>query len=421
MEEKDIEKNNMNIISDSFNIIDEVLLYINGEKKEEINDKTNIFIKFINEPEIIKNRDFLELFIENLINQLKSGNNIIIPFLDICPVLLKSYIESELDEEKGLKYIEVFKLLTISSFISREYLYPIYEYFGDLLYSIKDIEQNDKKLKKINKVFELLTIFYDFNHKEKKLNFNNFSSFCFAGGTLEVQLSNEFQINDCPFIIKISLLKHFEFNLNENLILFQIEDDKNSFKIEYNEIEGLIKQKPFKIFTLIISSNTITIDLENEEKMKKEKKFEIKFNTIHKFYLLKNYYGQIKNIEIWYRRSDDIIDLLFEPYILNDNSYLYYRYRNKVDNIKGENYYNFIKNNDKKEIISIKITNKNLVKTNYINYLDNNFNLYEYFGGFIPFIPFIPLINSIYKNEKIVSINGINKKLLMFKYYREIL
>ena len=102
MEEKDIEKNNMNIISDSFNIIDEVLLYINGEKKEEINDKTNIFIKFINEPEIIKNRDFLELFIENLINQLKSGNNIIIPFLDICPVLLKSYIESELDEEKGL-------------------------------------------------------------------------------------------------------------------------------------------------------------------------------------------------------------------------------------------------------------------------------------------------------------------------------
>ena len=50
----------------------------------------------------IKNKDFLELFIENLINQLKSGNNIIIPFLDICPVLLKSYIESELDEEKGL-------------------------------------------------------------------------------------------------------------------------------------------------------------------------------------------------------------------------------------------------------------------------------------------------------------------------------
>ena len=116
-----------------------------------------------------------------------------------------------------------------------------------------------------------------------------------------------------------------------------------------------------------------------------------------------------------------IIDLLFEPYILNDNSYLYYRDNNKMDNIKGENVYNFIEKNNNKEIISMKITNKNLVKTNYINYLDKNFNLYEYFGGFIPFIPFIPLINRIYKNGNIDIINGINKKLLMFKYFIEIL
>ena len=57
-------------------------------------------------------------------------------------------------------------------------------------------------------------------------------------------------------------------------------------------------------------SNTITIEIEDEENEKnaKQKKYEIKFNTIHKFYLLKNYYGQIKNIEIWYHinNSDNI-------------------------------------------------------------------------------------------------------------------
>ena len=435
MEEKDLGKNNVNIILDDSNSIDEVLLYINGEKKEEINDKTDIFIKFINQPDILKDKNSLVLFIEKLINQLKTGNNIIIPFLDICPILLRAYIESELDEDKDLKYIEVFKLLTINSFISREYFYPIYEYFGDLFYAMnieengqseknKQNEQNEQKLKKINKVFELFKIFYDFNHDEK--NKINFSSFCFAGGALEVQLSNKFQINKSPFTIKIQFLKNFEFNLNKNLILFQIEDDKNAFKIKYNEIESLFKEKLFKIITLIFSSNTITLKIEEEENEKnpKEKQIEIKFNIIHKFYLLKNYYGQINNIHISYQNNscDDITNLVFEPYILNDNGHIFYRNINKVNNIKEENdIINFIENNDINEFISMKITNKNLVKTNYINYLDKNFNLYEYFGEFIPFIPFIPLINHIYKNRNIDSINGINKKILMFKYFREIL
>ena len=69
----------------------------------------------------------------------------------------------------------------------------------------------------------------------------------------------------------------------------------------------------------------------------------------------------------------------------------------------------------------MKIIEQNLVKVNYINYLDDSFNLYDYFGGFIPFIPFIPLINSIYKKEKIKTINGFSKKLLMLQCFREIL
>ena len=123
-------------------LLKELFLYIN-EKNEN-----NIFQDFINDPYIINNQPSLESFISQLIKQLKLGNNIIIPFLDLCPTLIKLYIDSNLDEEKNLKYIEIFKLLKINSFINREYLYPIYEYFSDIYYNMNKIKENDDKLKK---------------------------------------------------------------------------------------------------------------------------------------------------------------------------------------------------------------------------------------------------------------------------------
>ena len=120
----------------------ELFLYID-EKNEN-----NILKSFIDNPNIIINQTSLELFICELIKQLKLGNNIIIPFLNLCPTLIKSYIDSNLDEEKNLKYFGIFKLLKINTFISREYLYPIYEYFSDIYYNINKIKENDDKLKK---------------------------------------------------------------------------------------------------------------------------------------------------------------------------------------------------------------------------------------------------------------------------------
>ena len=178
----DIEKKDKN----QEKLLKELFLYIN-EKNEN-----NIFQDFINDPYIIKNQPALELFISELIKQLKLGNNIIIPFLDLCPILIKLYIDNDLDEGKDLQYIEVFKLLKINSFISKENLYPIYEYFSDIHYDINKFEeiseilkesnkeeiedklkklkkQIDDKLKKFNKVFELWKIFYDFNINENEL------------------------------------------------------------------------------------------------------------------------------------------------------------------------------------------------------------------------------------------------------------
>ena len=105
------------------------------EKKEEKEETKNIIEEYMKNKNILKDKEKLISFIDGLSFILKTGNNIIIPFLELCPILIKSYIESDLDEEKGeneLKYVKIFELLKYNSFISREYLYPIYEYLGHI-------------------------------------------------------------------------------------------------------------------------------------------------------------------------------------------------------------------------------------------------------------------------------------------------
>ena len=200
---EDNAKNNAPLSDNLKNYIDSLLNQPNEEIKNknkivEQNNKENILKEFIDNNNIIKNEEKLKFFIEELIKQLNDGNNILIPFLDICPKLIKSYINSKLDEEeeltvksytdsnsgeeKELNYLKIFKLLKINSFISREYLFPIYEYFSDIFYEMNTIEETDIRLKKFNKVFELWKIFYDFNINQKQLKEFNSSSFCFMGG-----------------------------------------------------------------------------------------------------------------------------------------------------------------------------------------------------------------------------------------------
>ncbi len=177
-------KNVENKKSEKLNYLNELFRYIKLNNKDSDNSKLNIFEEFISNPNSLKNQDFLISFIKELKTQLELGNNILIPFLNLCPILLKQYIESDLDEDKDFEYIEIFHLLKINSFINREYLSIIYKYFSDLFYVMNDIEENDKKLKKFNKVFELWKIFYNFEININELKLFNSSSFCFIGGGL---------------------------------------------------------------------------------------------------------------------------------------------------------------------------------------------------------------------------------------------
>ena len=381
-------------------ILEELFSYIIDKKNKNEN---NIFLQFLDDPNIINKEEFLIKFINEMINQLKLGNNIIIPFLDICPTLIKAYINSNLDEEKELKYIEVFKLLKINSFISREYLLPIYDYFSDLFYIMNEMNEGNKLLNKFNKVFELWKIFYDLDINENELKYFNTSSYCFIGGGLECQLPNKLKIiNNCTLKVIIHFINYYDFN--KNLIIFECNNNNIPLIIENNKVLDSInnKNKSINRMTLILKKDGIEIKLEinNKDENNKisiiKKEFKTKLDEINKFFILKNFFGQIKYIEILYstnNKENNIINEFFRPYILNDNGYLYH---------------NFVKDN-----ISIKIINQNLVKDNYINYIDKNLNLCEYFGGLIPFIPFISLINGINKNNSIKNICEIERKTFM--------
>ena len=410
------EKNNENIIINEISQTDnikELFRYINeknNQKESNIINNIDIFQQFINNPNILKESSHLISFIEQLITQLKLGNNIIIPFLDLCPILIKEYIDSNLDEENNLEYIEIFKLLKINSFISREYLYPIYEYFTDIFYFVKDIGEKDINFKKFNKVFELWKIFYNFNSDENIKEFN-MSSYCFIGGSLTIRSTETFSLIDYNLTIEITLSKNNYLDFNKNLILFLIGDkNKVTFKIKYNQLENLFKNKTVNKIILILSLNNLAIGI-NENKVSDFENFKVQIDEIKKCKILSNFYGQINNIRIYASLNNKnkkdknkdkkiIIDEIFEPYLINDKGNLYH----KLSETKKFNFSIFIKNH-------------NLVKANYINYLDNNFNLYDYFGGFTPFIPFIPLINGIYHNQKLININidGLGIKYYLFK------
>jgi len=375
------------------------------QKISDANKNEKIEIKFLKKfieegNKKINDNDSLELFIKELEYLFNSGNNIFVPFFDMCQILIKSYIKNDIDEGTETKNINIFKKLKLNSFISRECLYPIYEYFSDLFYRLDDIEEDDKNLKKMNKVFELWKIFYNFSVEPIKAKDLSSSSFCFIGGGLKVKFTKEIRLDNKPITIKIKFLNNIIFKINKNLIFIRIEDEENKEKVvkiqpTSNGMENIINNlKRIEEMKIIIYLKNIKIQFFYGED-NYGTQFNVNFESMKEFYLLENFYGQVKIIEINNR--------VFEPYLLKEDGN--------------------ILNKDEKtnNLISIKIINKNLVKSNYINYLDKNFNLYEYFGGFIPFIPFIPLVNGIYKNSAIKLVNTYNKTIFLKEFLNNVI
>ena len=406
-------------------------IYEDTGSKNKIND--NILLKYINDPKIINDSANLTLFIIEIKKYISNKNNFLLPFLEILPNLIKLYIEKDIDETETLEYIDIFKLLKYNCFISRECLYPIYEYFSHLFYN-KTEDENIQKIEKFNKVFKLWKIFYKFYYKENKISNISPSSFCFIGGSLNVDLLGGASLNDSIIVIKINFLSFL--SINNNLILFKTKEN-DSPPLKFSSLKDYMKIEGIKTIFLIFMSKEMTIyaDYSNNNEPF-YKKINNDLTQIKEFYLFENFFGQIMNLEIKKIKkeknsnieyshiikneinNDNIIfHEIFEPYPLSDDGILYHK--SAINDNKKEPKYTIKKIENSNVIINI--SNCKLIKVNYINYLDNNFNLIEYFGGFKTFIPFNQLINKIYKNPKINEINGLSKTTYLSIVFDDIL
>ena len=277
--------------------------YINNLKKvveyykgiglnNKFNDK--FLLKYINDPNIINDTSNLTIFIKEIKKLIGVGNNILLPFLDILPKLIKLFIETDIDESETLEYIDIFKLLKYNCFISRECLYPIYEYFSHLFYD--KAEENIQNMLKFNKVFKLWKIFYKFYYKENKINNISPSSFCFIGGSLKVHLPEEASLTNSIMIIKINFLNFLP--NNDELILFKIEGEE-SYLIKFLFLKTHIKREDIKIISLVIMDKEILI---SGDCINISSPFSMKINhkltKLKEFYLIENYFGQIISLEI---------------------------------------------------------------------------------------------------------------------------
>ena len=200
----------------------------------------------------------------------------------------------------------------------------------DIYYDMNNIIENDTRLKKFNKVFELWRIFYDFDINKKELKEFHSSSYCFIGGGLNVNLDKEINLAVNTFSIKISLSNYILDKLNDNSILFKIGNDLNK-ELKFSQVTNLIKGKRSCIITLLFKLNEITIKAqENENSETFDYKLSKEIASLKEFYLFQDFYGQIKSLEFMQiqkakKESENETILFyetFEPYPMADDGYL---------------------------------------------------------------------------------------------------
>ena len=165
----------------------------------------NIFIQYLhNKNKFFDDKANIINFILQLYHFSKYNENIIFPFLNVCPSLVKAYIESDIDEDKigEYKYINIFNFLTKSSFVSKESLFPIYSFFTNIFSEIATIKEDDIRLKKLIKIVDLWLIFYSFDSKDK--NEYKESSICFLGGSLTFHFREDVSPENKIIEIKIN-------------------------------------------------------------------------------------------------------------------------------------------------------------------------------------------------------------------------
>ena len=417
MEEDLNNSNNQNSKKKFFSKIKLIHDYLNSKNKKQPNDdninviktnfndlkveESNIYIKYLNNPEIIFqekgdiNNENLKLFFKELFSDIKAGYNILFPFLDIFPNLIKAYIDSDLDdinfEEKesvsNSNYIKIFSQLKCNLFINKEILFPIYDYFSNLYDMIIETQKND--LKKLKKIIALFKIFYD-----TKIINKNISSFCLIGGSLDIIFNKPFKISDLKIELEIRFLNYdFIEYLNDNLYLCKINENL----IKYKELKINSNNERLESIIITINKNSIYTKFnlaQNDFSLFSK----VQLDEIEKISLLEDFYGQISLIEISMTNGNKSVKYKYFPISIRNGNTIFH-----IKKIINDN-----KNISIEYIPKIKISDKSLVKVNYINYNNKIFNIINYFGGIIQFLPFHKIFMKLLQTPNI-SMNEANK------------
>ena len=388
--------------------------------KNDLINYNNLLIYYKNK-NVLNEQYYLEKIIEELFLLVdKEYGLILFPFFSpTCEELLDAYIKSKVDEGKSIKsindfkYIKIFEIMKNNSFISRGSISLIYSYFGSLFYDAKNIDENDERLSKFVKLKELWKIFYTLPSKNIIKNNSNFS---FIGGKLKFEFSQKYDFHTQGIFIKIEFLSNKYIHINFDKIIFLklnnqiIEVQKYLKKIK--DIDNIIYME-FRIYLAKVELHYQILG----KNLKKEEIKYIEIDNIETISILENYYGLIKSIEITLKNKT----LDQKSQIL-----LYYPIPTTEKNGLGE--INHIAQNDniidlttEKKAFKFIIDDNKLIKVNYINYNEENYNIIEYFGGITQLLPFISLIKNLFENEKIKLINHQNKNDILISFVTDIL
>jgi len=386
---------------------DKIILNENILKENLGND--NIYIRYLKDPEIIlPKKDINNINLKCLFNEIdydiEKGNNIIFPFINICENLLEAYIQSNLDDKEDIQrlsslswndfqdtesfYQKVFIKLKNNCFISKEIMILIYEYFSELYHKLSEIKDDDDILiKKFDKMIKLFKIFYEKNDNKEN---ENKSTICLLGANLEIIFDDSIILShDCRINIKIKILNNYMSKIknNEKLILIKINDILLNYQILNTNFEDL-KEIYFNIYPDSICSES-----------KGVRHFIYQMKTIIKevkeIFILENFYGQLSSINVSIESNENEIEYEFVPISIRNNNCIYY-------------YKKFVKKRERYNTPIIHINKINLVKINYINYNDDNFNIVDYFGGVIQFLPFYQIFKNL---SELKTLNKIEESI----------
>ena len=379
----------------------------------QIDKNDNILIKFLENINILKeNKENISLFINELSRQIKNGNNLILPFINPCYYLIEVYINNDYND---IEWKEIFTLLIENSFFNRNNLFPIYEYFTELYSDVDNLNESDDKLQKFSKMMNLWNLLYSYSGNK---NIKSFSTFCFMGTGLEISGLDSFP--EYRYLdIKITFVNNNPLKYldkNDDLCCTDFEHIKYSEISKFQDINSINFRFKDRFVELIINK-----DINGNEKGHSR---DLKLSSsIKKLTILNNFYGEIKSIEISIFK-----DIPNE----REEKYLYSKQINpfplKYNGILFSSKYKFIVNNKNKNqqqiiqqgLLEIKVKDINLLRVNYINYKEEK-NIIDYFGGINQFLPFLKIINGIYRNEKILSINNVDKDITLINFAKNIL